>query len=33
MTSLDSGHALTALVTAKSAGGTQAAYSTTVVVP
>ena len=33
VTSLDSGHALTVLVTAKSAGGTQAAYSTTVVVP
>jgi hypothetical protein len=33
VTSLDSGHALTTLVTAKSAGGTQAVYSTTVVVP
>jgi hypothetical protein len=33
VTPLDSGHALTAIVTAKSAGGTQAAYATTVVVP
>ena len=33
VTPLDSGHTLNALVTAKSAGGTQAAFSTTVVVP
>jgi hypothetical protein len=33
VTPLDSGHALNVLVTAKSAGGTQAAFSTTVVVP
>ena len=33
VTPLDSGHALTAIVTAKSAGGTQAAYANTVLVP
>jgi hypothetical protein len=33
VTPLDSGHTLAALVTAKSAGGTQAAFSSTVVVP
>jgi hypothetical protein len=33
VTPLDSGHALNVLVTAKSAGGQQAAFSTTVVVP
>jgi hypothetical protein len=33
VTPLDSGHTLNVLVTAKSAGGTQAAFSTTVVVP
>jgi len=33
VTPLDSGHALTAIVTAKSGGGSQAAYSTTVFVP
>jgi hypothetical protein len=33
VTSLDSGHALTALVTATSAGGSQAVYSTTVFAP